>query len=262
VTRPSSEGPGHDTPGAAPLTLLGELLPRQAAYAEAFGDVPEPLFPQEVAALAGAVPKRVREFTTARGCARHALAQLGIDRPPMVPGERGMPPWPPGTLGSLTHCSGYRAAVVARTDGLRLLGIDAEPNDAVPPGVLDLIALPAEHLALLDLAAWRSDVSWDRLLFCAKEAVYKAWFPVQRRWLGFDDVHITFEPGGRFVVDVLLPDTGGFLSEESTLEGGWIARGGFLVTAVTAPASTHVSRRLKPSPAAAATAVTTASASS
>ena len=210
------------------------MLPRDAAYAEAFADAPEPLFPEELAALAGAVPKRLREFATARGCARRALAQLGIDRPPMVPGERGMPPWPPGIVGSLTHCDGYRAAVVARADGMRALGIDAEPDEDLPPGVLDVIALPVEQAELLDLARWRSDVSWDRLLFCAKEAVYKAWFPLQRSWLGFEDVRITLVPGGRFTVDVLVPVPGAFLSKESAVEGRWIARSGFVAAALTA----------------------------
>ena len=34
---------------------------------------------------------------------------------------------------------------------------------------------------------------WDRILFCAKEATYKAWYPVTRRWLGFEDAHIVFD---------------------------------------------------------------------
>ena len=34
---------------------------------------------------------------------------------------------------------------------------------------------------------------WDRILFCAKEATYKAWFPLTQRWLGFEDAHITFD---------------------------------------------------------------------
>jgi 4'-phosphopantetheinyl transferase EntD len=147
-----------------------------------------------------------------------------------------MPPWPPGTLGSITHCDGYTAAAAAPADGLRLLGIDAEPNAALPPGVLDIVALPPEQLALRELAEWRSEVSWDRMLFCAKEAVYKAWFPAQRRWLGFDDVHVSLELDGSFAVHMLLDDTGDFFREKSAVEGRWIARDGFIVTALTAAA--------------------------
>ncbi len=190
--------------------LLEGLLPPHATGAEVHGDLPETLFAEEAAALAGAVPKRVREFTTGRACARRALARLGVDRAAMVPGERGLPPWPPGTTGSITHCDGYRAAAAARTDRLRALGIDAEPDGPLPPGVLDVVASPPERAALIALAGQWPDVSWDRLLFCAKEAVYKAWFPIERSWLGFDDVHVDLDPRGRFTVDVLVTAAHGF----------------------------------------------------
>ncbi len=36
--------------------------------------------------------------------------------------------------------------------------------------------------------------SWDRLLFSAKESVYKAWFPLTGRWLGFEEAAITINP--------------------------------------------------------------------
>ena len=39
-----------------------------------------------------------------------------------------------------------------------------------------------------------SGACWDRLLFCAKESVYKAWFPLAKRWLDFQDAAITVDP--------------------------------------------------------------------
>ena len=73
---------------------------------------------------------------------------------------------------------------------MRSVGIDAEPHDVLPDGVLDAISLPAER----QRARRRCPASlhWDRILFCAKEATYKAWFPLTHRWLGFEDAHITF----------------------------------------------------------------------
>ena len=69
------------------------------------------------------------------------------------------------------------------------MGVDAEPHDVLPDGVLDAISLPAERA---ELAALPSGMHWDRILFCAKEATYKAWFPLTKRWLGFEDAHIIF----------------------------------------------------------------------
>ena len=47
---------------------------------------------------------------------------------------------------------------------------------------------------------------WDRLLFCAKEAVFKAWWPLARRPLGFDAAAVTLDAGGRF--EARLTDPG------------------------------------------------------
>ena len=86
----------------------------------------------------------------------------------------------------MTHCAGYRAAARRpRPATWPRVGIDAEPHGPLPDGVLDAIALARGAAALARLAA-RPDVRWDRLLFSAKESVYKAWFPLTRRWLGFE----------------------------------------------------------------------------
>jgi len=81
--------------------VIEEILPPEVATAEAFDDAaPAVLFPAEEAAIARAVPKRRREFTTGRACARAALAKLGLPPAPIVPGLRGAPQWPAGVTGS------------------------------------------------------------------------------------------------------------------------------------------------------------------
>ena len=151
------------------------------------------LFPEEEALLARAVDKRRREFATARDCARGALAALGVAPVPILRGERGAPQWPPGIVGSITHCAGYRAAAVARASDVLTIGLDAEPDEMLPDGVLGSVSLPGERERLRDLAAAAPGTCWDRLLFSAKESVYKAWFPLTGRWLGFEDADITID---------------------------------------------------------------------
>jgi 4'-phosphopantetheinyl transferase EntD len=87
---------------------------------------------------------------------------------------------------------------VARAEELDVLGIDAEPAEPLPRGVLGLVSAPEERDHLAELARDQPDVCWDRLLFCVKEAVYKAWFPLTRTWLGFHDATVEIDPGGRF----------------------------------------------------------------
>jgi 4'-phosphopantetheinyl transferase EntD len=218
--------------------MIGRILPDGVAWAEAFDDPAEAmLFPEEQALLTRAVDKRRREFTTGRHCARRALASLGIAPVPILPGLRGAPQWPPAIVGSITHCASYRAAAVAPAARVATIGIDAEPHGPLPDGVLATIARPAETVHLRDLARRRTDVRWDRLLFCAKEAVYKAWFPLAQRWLGFEDAEVTIDPGRRtFTARLLVPGllVGG--TELGELTGRWTTTDALVATAITVPA--------------------------
>ncbi|MGH3274922.1 MAG: 4'-phosphopantetheinyl transferase family protein, partial [Streptosporangiaceae bacterium] len=109
--------------------MIEEILSPAVAAAEAFEDLAGTmLFPEEQAVMARAVEKRRREFTTARACARTALARLGQPPVAIVPGDRGEPRWPPGIVGSITHCAGYRAAAVGRAAEVLAIGLDAEPD--------------------------------------------------------------------------------------------------------------------------------------
>jgi 4'-phosphopantetheinyl transferase EntD len=219
--------------------VIGDILPPEVAVAEEFGDVADiTLFPDEEAVIANAVDKRRREFTTARACARAALAQLGLPPVPIVPGERGAPQWPPGVVGSITHCAGYRASAVARDRDVVTIGLDAEPHDALPAGVLGAVASGGEQARLAALAAARPDVCWDRMLFSAKESVYKAWFPLTRRWLGFEEACVDFDPVNRTFTARLLADgpvvNGGLLTG---FEGRWLVSNGLLATAIVITAA-------------------------
>jgi 4'-phosphopantetheinyl transferase EntD len=136
--------------------VIEEILPADVAVATTREDILDiPLFPQEEALVARAVEKRRREFTTARACARAALLDLGLSPQPILSGERGAPLWPAGVVGSITHCDGYRACVVAHDAVWASIGIDAERNEPVPDGLLGDIALARERELLGGLARER-----------------------------------------------------------------------------------------------------------
>jgi 4'-phosphopantetheinyl transferase EntD len=207
--------------------MIDELLPGTVTAFEAFTDPPDArLFPAEEALVERAVDKRRREFTTVRTLARQALGRLGYPPAPILRGERGAPVWPEGVVGSMTHCVGYRCAAVAPAAALRSVGIDAEPNEPVPDGVLGAVSDEGERRELARLAAEAPQVSWDRLLFSAKESVYKTWFPMTRRWLDFSEARVTPHLDGTFTATLLVPGpVPGF-------EGRWLARDGLVVTAI------------------------------
>ncbi|KUI25041.1 4'-phosphopantetheinyl transferase [Mycobacterium sp. IS-1742] len=217
------------------MTLLPEVLGDRVISAERYDDPPDiaPL-PEEEPLIARSVAKRRNEFVTVRHCAREALDVLGLPPVPILKGDKGEPRWPDGVVGSLTHCEGFRGAAVARRGDVRSVGIDAEPHGVLPNGVLDAISLPAERSALAGLPG---GLHWDRILFCAKEATYKAWFPLTHRWLGFEDAHITFHVDGsgstgRFVSRVLIDPAAETGPPLTTLEGRWSVRDGLALTAI------------------------------
>jgi 4'-phosphopantetheinyl transferase EntD len=176
-----------------------QMLVPDGACAEMFSDAPEStMFAIEAAVVANAVDQRRREFATVRYCARKALLQIGTPAVPILPAGDGSPRWPAGVVGSMTHCAGYRAAAVARATELSSVGIDAEPHAAVPDEALDMILRDEERAGLVALTDAYPYLHWDRILFCAKEAVYKAWFPLTRQWLDFTDVSTTVNPDGTF----------------------------------------------------------------
>ena len=216
--------------------LLSTVLPELVVTAEMYSDPGDLVpMPEEEPLIARSVAKRRNEFITVRHCAREALGKLGVGPVPILKGEKGEPCWPAGIVGSLTHCEGFRGAVVARDSDVRSVGIDAEPHGVLPKGVLDAVSLPAERA---ELAAMAGGLHWDRILFCAKEATYKAWFPLTHRWLGFEDAHITFTldssgSSGTFSSRILIDPAAEFGPPLLELPGKWSMADGLVVTAIS-----------------------------
>jgi 4'-phosphopantetheinyl transferase EntD len=219
--------------------MLERILPEGVAVACTAGDLDVPLYPEEEAAVGRAVEKRRREFVTARACARQALGRLGLPEQAIPAGDKGEPLWPAGVVGSITHCAGYRACALSRATDLLTIGVDAELDEPLPDGLLADVALPEERRRLRGLAAAAPGVSWDRLLFSVKEAVYKAWFPLARRWLGFEDAAVTIDDRQRtFSARLLVPGPSVEGAELTGFSGRWRAEGGLLLAAIAVPAGT------------------------
>jgi 4'-phosphopantetheinyl transferase EntD len=180
-------------PGVVASVVEQILPPGIVAVVSARGELEAELAASELAAIRRAVASRRREYTTARACAHNALSRLGLPPGPIPPGPAGEPRWPAGVVGSITHCEGYRAAAVARTREVGALAIDAEPNRPLPAGVLAAIAAGEERAWLRRHRKEAADVCWDRLLFSAKEAVFKLWFPLTGDKLGFEDASVEFD---------------------------------------------------------------------
>jgi enterobactin synthetase component D / holo-[acyl-carrier protein] synthase len=169
---------------------LSGLFPPGVIAAELTLPAPRELLTStELQFIAHCAEKRIRDFAAGRACAHRALRELGILDFSLLAGERREPIWPAAIIGSITHTSGYAAAVVARQSDLGSVGLDCEVIDSVDEELWSRICTPAEieRLAQLPPAERGRQAA---LIFAAKEAFYKCQFPVTRAWVGFEDVLI------------------------------------------------------------------------
>ncbi|MBW8709403.1 MAG: 4'-phosphopantetheinyl transferase superfamily protein [Alphaproteobacteria bacterium] len=166
------------------------------------------LLADEEILVASAASKRHRDFAMGRTCARAALAPLGHGEAAIAIGEDGAPLWPPGILGSITHTSGYAAAVVCEVGRFSGLGIDAEQVGGVTAKLWPRLFNAVEQA---QLAGHADAAVAATLLFSAKEAAFKAWrlrgalafrdITIDLRQDSFTADHAGRRLSGRFAVD-------------------------------------------------------------
>jgi len=139
--------------------------------------------------MARCAEKRIQDFAAGRACAHRALRELGIHDFSLLAGQHREPLWPEGIIGSITHTSGYGAAVVARQRDLQSIGLDCEMIDSVDEELWSRICTPTE-IERLERLPPAEQGRQAALIFAAKEAFYKCQFPLTRAWVGFEEVVI------------------------------------------------------------------------
>jgi len=208
--------------------MIERLLPPEVKAVALRGNAPDaaPLS-EELPLLDGAVEQRIAEFATARDCARRALRALGAPDGAILRGPKREPLWPAGIVGSITHCTGYRAAAVAFAADMLTIGIDAEPHAPIEERVTRRVLVEPERDWITTA---EPGIHWSRLIFSAKESVYKAWFPLARCWLGFEDAVVTIDPAaGSFRARLLIDPPAGV---PAVFPGRFIVKDGLVVTAI------------------------------
>ena len=146
-----------------------------------------------------AVEIRRQEFAAGRACARSALKSLGVTGHPVVVAEDGVPVWPGGTVGSISHTRQLAAAAVGlHSDGFASVGLDIEVATPLEAGLFDEIC-KGEESAWLDGQPEGERGLLAKAIFCAKEAAYKCQYPLSRTLFGFETLHVDLDlPARRF----------------------------------------------------------------
>lgn len=203
------------------MALARGILPPGCAVAATDPRRTYPLLPGEV--LRGAVVRRLVEFSAGRHAARVALAGLGLPTAAIPQGADRAPVWPPGISATITHSAS--ACLAAATRGQRGLGLDLEEDRPLDPALWDTVLSAAER----DWAEAQPDPGRAALMvFSAKEAAYKAQYPLSRQMLGFDAMEIRFE-GAAFAACLRLPV--GPFAVDDTIAGAMAQPDGHILTA-------------------------------
>ncbi|MES1973384.1 MAG: 4'-phosphopantetheinyl transferase superfamily protein [Pseudomonadota bacterium] len=164
---------------------------------------PAKLMPIEQAWIAAAAEPRKREYAAVRELARALLSEFGQAPQPIPSLPSRAPLFPPGFVGSLSHGADRALAVMARERDLLSIGCDIEPREPLPIGVAGHVLRPSERAALRDFPAW-----FDRLVFCAKEAAFKAQHQLSGAFPEFHEIAITFDGKGIELLAELCVDAG------------------------------------------------------
>lgn len=166
------------------------------------GDIGDSLFPEEAKVALNFTPKRLREFSIGRYCAREALRNAGIQDFPLLISTAGSPLWPKQYTGSIAHTKDCTAASVANMCFAKSIGIDIEELADFP---MDIKADILRFDEVVEFQIYNLYPESIRLaiFFSIKEAVYKAYNPVYRKFLEFKDVSLRLnEAAGSYTASI------------------------------------------------------------
>lgn len=181
-----------------------------------FGDQQDYMLPDEEASILStrASVKRTTEFTLGRAAANLVLKQLGFESPPpLLKGERGEPLWPEGIVGSITHCGPWAVAAAALSSVAVTIGIDLENCEEIPSDdIAGLICDDTERKWALEVERHHNRLV---MLFSAKEAAFKAFYPLCRRFIDFKEIRLRWVPEreqfrGKLLIDLNSTFTQGY----------------------------------------------------
>jgi len=180
----------------------------------------------EQEAVAGAAQTRIEQFTAGRLCSRIALSRLGVAVATPIPrGEDRAPIWPKGFVGSITHTDSWCAAAVARAEDFRSIGIDLEPATPLRESLWRRICTTKERDWLHELP--EAGLT-GKVLFSAKESVYKCQYPLTTKFLGFHAVEV--ELGNGSFRAVFQQEAGEFRPGD-VIEGRYVIEEGLVAAA-------------------------------
>jgi 4'-phosphopantetheinyl transferase EntD len=165
------------------------------------------LYNKELVIVSRCCEKRKNEFVAGRVMVKNIVKMLGIENFPILTGKYREPIWPEGIVGSISHCNDFCFVAVAEKKFFLSIGIDIESNNPLPIGLEGMVCTVNERNWIQSMIELGSTLPLSKMVFCAKESVYKCIFPFTRRYIDFNEAEIKFQISeNTFKVKMLISD--------------------------------------------------------
>ena len=200
----------------------------------------EPL-PDELKCLSPkATEKRRTEFFLGRLAASRALEAIGLTPQPVLKAKSREPLWQDGIVGAITHKADAACAVVARKDMTCGVGVDLESlHPPVRFSISTKVCTEPEQ-------AWLAEAPDEKdtrlkMIFSAKEAGFKAFFPIEQIYLGYKDAELAWREKTQSFAGILLKGAGNHHPAGFPFEVGCRIIKGFIFSFVNLSPIVHLS---------------------
>ena len=137
---------------------------------------------------------RKEHYRSGRICAGEVLSKLGARGQPVLRDPQTREPlWPEGISGAITHSGKWAAAAAGKTSDVLGIGIDIEDLERQVDYRI------SRHVCIPEEQKWLQECGEDfleqnlKVIFSAKESIFKAFFPYTRTYLHFHDARILME---------------------------------------------------------------------
>lgn len=160
------------------------------------------LYKEERSLITKASLKRINEFSTGRYGIRCLLKSYGINYFPITHDQKGMPIFPNGIIGSISHTDRKCCIAMSTNEEYRSIGVDIEEYSKLN---LDLCKYFL-HKKEIEFVYSQMDTYpqiMAAVLFSAKEAFYKMQYSISKTYLDFLDVETTYIKAGILNVRLL-----------------------------------------------------------
>lgn len=131
---------------------------------------------------------RKQEFIAGRYCAIQAAKKIGLTIESLPSAKTREPVWPKGMTGSISHSKQMAISCISTSDDYLSLGIDAE--EMMKPELAAEVATTIASQEELNYLSSLKSSQGLTVLFSAKEALYKALFPLVRTFIDFKEVKL------------------------------------------------------------------------